>query len=360
MGVLAKSVSLAMGLLFLTTLLGQARGEGACDASHFGRTVQVASVEDLQKALNHACPGTEILIRPGHYAGRIIIGPQTAGRIGEPIIVRAEKGLGSVTIDGAGAIITWKFNGGSFVHLKDLQITGGGYHGIFFAHGSNNILIENNRVFDNHRTQPMESHAEIKGSGGGNELWPQDIVLRGNEIFHSVHPPGSNFQGIDCNFCLRFHVLENHIHDIKRPTTHEYSYYDRGSCIQFKSTSEDIVIEDNLIERCNIGVVLGGEGLASPENVSGIVRNNTVIESEDLGLAIVNARNFQAYGNRITGANRSIVLAKDGNFPEGTNTGTIKDNKMSHDLFGIEDFDVQFRGNHILDAFPEQAETPIQ
>jgi nitrous oxidase accessory protein NosD len=305
-------------------------------------------MEALQEVLDDACPGTKILIRPGHYSGRIVVGPETAGRVEEPIIVMAEKGLGSVTIDGAGAMITWKFNGSSFVHLKDLQITGGGYHGIFFDHGSNHIKIENNRVFDNHRVQPMTSHAEIKGSGGGSESGLRNIVLRGNEIFHSVHPSGSNFQGIDCNFCTQFHVLENYIHDIKRPTSFEYSYYDRGSCIQFKSTSDDIVIEGNLIERCHIGIVLGGEGLASPENISGIVRNNMVTDSEDIGLAIVNARDFQVYDNRIAGTEKSIVLAEDRNFPEGTNTGIIKNNEMSHDLLGIEDFDVQIQGNQVF------------
>ncbi len=347
MDAVTKSVSLALGGLFLALGPGQAEEGGACSAVRSGEIVRVASVEHLQDALDKACPGTEIRIRPGDYAGRITVKAQTAGSVDEPIVVRAEEGLGSVTIDGAGAVITWKFDGGSFIHLKDLQITGGGYHGIFFSHGSNNIRIENNRIFDNHRTLPMDSHAEIKGSGG-SEPWPQDIVLRDNEIFHSTHPPGSNFQGIDCNFCLRFHVVGNHIHDINSPTGFEYSDYDRGSCLQFKSTSEDIVIEDNLIERCHIGIVLGGEGLANPENIAGIVRDNVIADSGDIGLAIVNARDFRVHGNRIAGPGRSILLAKDREFAEGTNTGIIEDNELSHDLLGRDDFDVQARNNKIL------------
>ncbi len=353
MSVVANSACLILGILLANALSIRVQAESTCATSDSGKIVHVASIDALQHALNDACPGTEILIRPGHYSGRIIVGPETTGTADEPIIVAAENGLGSVTIDGSGAIITWKFSGSSYIHLKDLQITGGGYHGIFFDHDSNNIRIENNRVFDNHRTRPMTSHAEIKGSGGENMPRPRDIVLYGNEIFHSEHPPGSNFQGIDCNFCLRFHVIENHIREIKTPTAFQYSSYDRGSCIQFKSASEDIVIEGNLIERCHIGIVLGGEGLASPENISGIVRDNVVIDSTDLGLAIVNARDFQVYGNRITGAEKSIVLANDQEFPEGTNTGTIEDNEMSHDLIGIDDFDVQARGNLVLTHPPE-------
>ncbi|NJO37286.1 MAG: hypothetical protein HC871_06280 [Rhizobiales bacterium] len=227
------------------------------------------------------------------------------------------------------------------------MITGGGYHGIFLTHGSHDIRIENNRVFDNHRIRPMTSHAEIKGSGRGDPPW--NILLQGNEIFHTMHPPGSNFQGIDCNFCTGFHVRGNHIHDIKRPTGFDYAYYDRGSCLQFKSNSENILIQGNRIERCHIGIVLGGEGLASPENIGGIVRGNVVSDAEDIGLAIVNARDFQVHGNRIAGRRKAILLAKDGRFPEGTNTGTIEDNDLSHEPVGPDDVDVRLRGNRILD-----------
>ena len=49
----------------------------------------------------------------GNYVGRIIVTHETAGSADEPIIVKADEGLGSVTIDGAGAMITWKFEGSS-------------------------------------------------------------------------------------------------------------------------------------------------------------------------------------------------------------------------------------------------------
>lgn len=348
MDIVAKHVSLAVGLLLSVAVVGQVEAKPHCTIADGDQTIRVETVEALQIALNEACPGTEILVGPGQYHGRITVNADTKGTAEAPIIVRAEKGLGSATIDAAGSMITWKFDGSSFIHLKDLQITGGGYHGIFFAQGSNNLLVENNRVFDNHQIRPMTSHAEIKGSGSGGGPEPHDIVLRGNEIFHTEHPPGSNFQGIDCNFCWRFHVIDNHIYDIKKPTALEYSFYDRGSCVQFKSTSRDVIIDNNLIERCNIGIVLGGEGLANPENISGIVRNNTVTGYHDIGLAIVNARDFKVYGNRFIGPEQSIILAKDGEFPEGTNTGLIEDNELSHDLFSAADFDVEVRGNLVL------------
>lgn len=344
----AGKALLALGAAIFLALPLRAGAQGPCGADDPGKTVRVTSLEALRAALHTACPGTRVLIRPGHYAGRIIVGPRTAGTAERPIVVTAEQGLGSVTIDGAGATITWKFSGASFVHLKGLQITGGGYHGIFLDQGANNILVENNRIFDNHRTRPLNSHAEIKGSRGGRAPW--NVVLRGNKIFHATHPPGSNFQGIDCNFCRGFQVLGNHIHDIKQPTAFEHSYYDRGSCIQFKSASEDILIAGNRIERCNIGVVLGGEGLASPENISGVVRDNTIDQSAEIGLAVINARGFRIEGNRVTGPGISILLAKDRNYPEARSSGWIEDNLLSSPVQGAEAHDAHLRGNRVLPA----------
>lgn len=346
MGIITERVCLPLVVMVLLALTWEAQSKHLCEAADSEKTVRVASLAGLQKALDEACPGSEILVHPGHYWGRITVGPETAGTDEKPIIVTAEQGLGTVTIDGAGASITWKFSGSSFVHLKALQVTGGGYHGIFFDYGANNILVENSRIFDNHRVQPLNSHAEIKGSPGGGAPW--NVVLRGNEIFHSVHPPGSNFQGIDCNFCRGFHVLGNHIHDINHPTAFDHSYYDRGSCVQFKSASEDILIAGNLIERCHIGIVLGGEGLASPEIISGVVRDNVVSESADIGLAVINAQDFQIYGNRITGPGKSVLLAEDKNYPAAKSTGNLEGNELQTELLGGEFYDVRVRNNKIL------------
>ena len=68
----------------------------------------------------------------------------------------------------------------------------------------------------------------------------------------------------------------------------------------------------------------------------------------DIGLAVVNARDFQVYGNRITGAGKSILLAQDLNFPHARNAGIIKDNELSHDLIGAGDSEVQMRDNRLL------------
>ncbi|NJO37285.1 MAG: hypothetical protein HC871_06275 [Rhizobiales bacterium] len=94
---------LALGLLVLMAPPSWAEAASACASSPNGGTMRVAALDTLQEALDGACPGTEILIAKGNYSGRIVVGPETAGTADGPIVVTAEEGLGSVTIDGDGA-----------------------------------------------------------------------------------------------------------------------------------------------------------------------------------------------------------------------------------------------------------------
>lgn len=320
----------------------------ALDAAECGAPtapVRVATAEALEEALAAPCPGAEILIAPGHYRGRFRMTEAATGTPDQPIVVTAEDGPGSVVIDGDGAAITWKLDGASHVVLRDLEITGGGYHGVFLDRGARDITIAGNRIHDNTRTPPLDSHAEVKGSNAGPRV--ARITIRGNEIFHTVHPEGGNFQGIDCNGCDDWRIEGNYIHDIGRPTTEPHSYFDRGSCIQMKSLSRGTMIDGNLIRRCHIGIVLGGEGLESPENLGGTVRNNIILESEDIGIAVVNARDARIAHNTVLGPARGIVFAKDGRFADSRNTGEAANNLLAA---AAEDVPagIDWRGNLVM------------
>ena len=64
-----------------------------------------------------------------------------SGSAGRPVVVRARDALGSVVIDGAGASITIKFSGAAHVEIRDLEVTGGGHHGVFFDRGAHHITV---------------------------------------------------------------------------------------------------------------------------------------------------------------------------------------------------------------------------
>lgn len=334
-------------LVWGTVLLPAAEAAAGCPAdAATPATVRVDTAQALQQAIAAACAGQNILIAPGRYVGAFRVPAQVSGTAAQPILVAAEHGLESVFIEGAGTDIVWKFSGSSHIVLSGLDIAGGGYHGVFFDAGAHDIAVVGNRIHDNHRTQPLHSHAEVKGSGGDGR--PARILIRDNDIFHSSHPPGGNFQGIDCNRCDDFHIVGNRIHDIGQPTEQPYSYYDRGSCIQMKSSSLRTVIDSNRIERCHIGIVLGGEGLDSPENIDGSVRNNLVLDTADIGIAVVNARGAAIHHNTVLGPGRDFYFGIDNRHADSRNRVSAANNLLSSAPTGILDGDIALSGNRVI------------
>ena len=322
-------------------LAPSARAKDLSDA-----TVVVSSTAQLLDAVAAARPGDTILVAPGVYQTRIRFDETNSGSAAGPIVLGARDGLGSVVIDGGGATITIKFSGAAHVEIRDLEITGGGYHGVFFDRGAHHITVRHNRIYDNHRVRPLNSHAELKGSGG--EGRPVHISIVDNDIFHRAHPAGGNFQGIDCNFCERFRIEGNHLHDIKSPTAQPYSYYDRGACIQMKSASRGTIIARNRLARCNIGIVYGGEGLASPEHWGGVIANNLIHDTAEMAIAIVNVRGGKVYHNTLFANGESIRVAPDGRHPGSSSEADLANNILDRAITRSKGARVAARSNVVL------------
>lgn len=310
------------------------------------RETVVDDVPSLQTAIREARPGDKILIAPGHYKTRLRFNAANSGTEAAPIVIAARDGSATVVIDGSGGSIAVKFSGASHIRMRGLDITGANYHGVFFDLGAHHVTLDGSRIYDNHARHPIDSHAEVKGSGPKGR--PRHIAITNNEIFHTSHPPGGNFQGIDCNYCSDFLIAGNYLHDIGQPTAEPFSHYDRGSCIQMKSVSIGTVIERNRIERCHIGIVYGGEGMESPEHVGGIVRDNVIVDSGEIGIAVVNVRDGRVTGNTVTGSPESIRIARDVRYPDGTNEVDVSNNVLDVPIKSVGDAKISLRDNRIL------------
>ncbi|MDA0339577.1 MAG: right-handed parallel beta-helix repeat-containing protein, partial [Proteobacteria bacterium] len=291
--------------IFLTLILA------ACGSHAQSEAVIVDTAETLQATLASAQPGQTISVLPGTYKGKFSVKAPVSGTAEKPIIIEAADGIGSVILDGTGYHITVRFNGSGHVIMRDMVITGGGYHGVFFERAAHDITIENNWIHDNTGVKPLNSHAEVKGSSGNDENRPARITIRNNRIYQTAHHPGRNFQGIDCNRCDDFHIVGNHIFDIGRPSERVHSYYDQGSCIQMKTRTQGTIIERNRIERCHIGIVYGGEGAESPEHIGGIVRNNLILLSKNISLVIAGVEDGKVFNNTFYGNYRDVLLGSD-------------------------------------------------
>lgn len=335
-----------IGPLFASILLTLASSPAWSD--NILRRVPVSTAEQLTAAILTAQPGDLISIAPGRYRMKMRFTSDTSGTKRNPVILAPRDGSDTVIVDGTGNQITIKFSNAKHIQLRMLNITGGGYHGVFFDNGAQNIVIDGNRIYDNHAQQPLNSHAELKGSGGKGR--PRNIIIANNEIFHSHHPPGGNFQGIDCNFCTDFTITGNYLHDIREPTVESHSHYDRGSCIQMKSTSRNAVIERNRIARCHIGIVYGGEGLASPEHIGGIVRNNVIYDSTEIGIAAVNVSGGRVVHNTLFGNGESIRVARDTRNPDSENSVDIANNVLGSPVRTMDAPRGKVGGNFVLKA----------
>lgn len=313
------------------------------------QTVFVSDAAQLSAAIETAHPGSRIIIAPGRYAVKMRFTSRNSGTQSAPVLVTSRDGPGTVIIDGAstGADIVVKFTTASHIRLEGLDITGGGYHGVFFGTGAHNITVNGNRIYDNFSKLPMDSHAELKGSGPA-ENRPHHIAITNNEIFHTRHPPGGNFQGIDCNFCDDFRISGNYLHDVREPTSEPFSHFDRGSCIQMKSASTNVVIERNRIARCHIGIVYGGEGLASPEHIGGMVRNNLIYDSTEIGIAAVNVTDGKIFQNTFWKNGVDILVARDSRNPLSQNSVEITENNINGPVRIFDKTDkLTMRGNRI-------------
>lgn len=297
------------------------------------RDISVADVAQLTRAVAAAQPGDKIVLAPGRYVTTLRFTRNNSGTETAPVTVTARDGPGTAVIDstGTGADTAVRFSSAAHITLAGLDITGGGHHGVFFAAGAHHITLTGNRIFDNFSKVPLNSHAELKGSGPADNR-PHHISIADNEIFHRSHPGGGNFQGIDCNFCDDFHIAGNYFHDIRQPTTERSSHYDRGSCIQMKSGSARVVIERNRIARCHIGIVYGGEGLSSPAHIGGVVRNNIIYDAQEIGIAVVNVTDGKILHNTLSGNGEAIRVARDSRNPDSVNRVLIANNILDHPL----------------------------
>ncbi len=332
------------GIVWLFAAISMAAGCGASER------IAVSDADDLRAALRFAEPGQIIELEPGVYQGPFRMSEGASGTPESPVIIRPAAGTGRVVLDGNGTSITLKFSAVSHVTITGVDVTGGGYHGIFFDKGAHNITIEDSRIYDNHRTHPLNSHAEIKGSGADDRNRPRQIVLRNNEIFHTSHPPGGNFQGIDCNRCDDFHVTGNHIHSIHSPTEQPTSYYDRGACIQMKSLSRRTVIERNRIEDCHIGIVFGGEGMETPEHLGGAVRNNIIAGSHDIAIVLADVEDGVVAHNTLIGNTRSILLGTHRGRPTAENNAIIANNLIDQPIEPVKAAETRLENNLLISA----------
>lgn len=268
--------------------------------------VTVSDAKGLVSAAATLGPGKTLLLAPGTYVLPHRITLSQGGSADAPAVIAAAGGPGTVVVDAAGAEEAFLVMGACFLRIEGLTITGGACHAIKVDPPSTDVVLANNRLYDNTRTRNLADQVSaVKGD-------PRTlrITVEGNTVEQLSAFAGTNFQGIDCNAGADWIVRGNTVRDIRGAAL-------SGSGIQFKSGSVRTVIENNLVLRCGLnGIVYGGFGTPAwggqtYEHVGGVVRNNVVVGCADAGITVINTLDGKVLNNTLfnNGVNPDVRIA---------------------------------------------------
>jgi hypothetical protein len=294
--------------------------------------VEVATPQALASAIAAAQPGTRIVLLPGLYPVAGNLNCVASGTPAQPIEVVAKNALAATVVfspAGAGAVVEGFRVAGAHWHFSGLDIQGSCAqhvdceHAFHLAGDADGTVIRNNRLRD--------FNAQIK-SNGSNGLFPDDVLVEGNEFFDSAPRATDNpVTKVDVVGGRRWRVRGNTLRDFAKGGGDTVSY---GAFL--KGGSREGVFERNLVV-CSrdhaggvrIGLSLGGGGTApasvceqsscDPEHIDGILRNNLILNCSDVGVYVNRGANTRIFLNTLY-ATSGIDLR----FP--TSSGEVRNN----------------------------------
>ncbi|MDB5356589.1 MAG: hypothetical protein JWN24_3042 [Phycisphaerales bacterium] len=255
--------------------------------------------QTLQHALASVTSDDVINLNSGTYAGGVTIQTpnlaiqSTPGQLATISAPDADSGPDSVIDFALGAdgskLLNLDISGGAFYAVK----TESNYDtGVANPSGVTNLLIQDCRIHDSGRDV-------VKITPGGDH-----ISLVGDEIYNSGQRDPTNAEGIDNVNGSYMLVNDCYFHDIATN-----GLYAKGGAI-------GTVVQDSKFVNIGLGGILLGQSTdyqwfntsinpALYENLDGIVQGNTVINTQDAGIALWAADNALVDGNTLVNVARS-------------------------------------------------------
>jgi hypothetical protein len=261
----------------------------------------------IQKACNAATPGMTVLVMPGTYNEKVVV--NVSGSAGNYIVLQAN---GAVTISGNGKkgkhlvdlsnrhhfkLIGFELtddlnvSDGSGIRVEgtghDLEISHNNIHNItgkdamgITVYGTSgteaiyNLVIDANEIYD---CQPAQSETLTLN---GNV---RDFQVTGNYI-HDVNNIGIDFIGgegtcpVAANDAARNGVCR--ANTVARSRSNYGGGYGAGIYVD---GGHDLVIENNLVTECDLGIEIGAENSGVVATAI-VVRNNLLYRNDKVGL----------------------------------------------------------------------------
>ena len=263
-------------------------------------SVVVRTAQELLAAIEDARPGDRILLADGTYRiNRKRIGVRNAGTAAAPITVTAARvGAARIELGGLEGFVVaaphWTF--------ENLDIEGvckrhsRCEHAFHIKAGGDYTTIRNSRLH--------EFNAMIKGSRKSDGAAANDVLIEGNEFFNStIRRTRNPVTFIDVVGGDRWTVRSNLIADFGKARGNRVSY---GAFLKGGATAG--VFERNLVicERdhaggTRVGLSFGGGGtdVVALEHDRGVIRNNIIMNCDDVGIYLNRAGSTKVHNNTL-------------------------------------------------------------
>ncbi|GAB3676050.1 right-handed parallel beta-helix repeat-containing protein [Salinisphaera aquimarina] len=292
-------------------------------------TVQVNSIPALRDAIEAApATGAIIVLAPGdyHQVRQIVIRDRD-----HLTITGATTDFHDTVISGPGIndhrvrsnIVV---DHSKDVTLRNMTLENSAYHGVQIDYDSDHFTANNLKTWDNGEsgfkvTSPSHAHGDDSYSDYGTI----ENCLIG---FTSTGQRGV-VEGIDIVGAVAWDIRNNRLEHIRKANGRAaYAIFAKGN-------SQDVVIENNVVRNSSVGLSFGGGGTGAKffrngdtryETRRGVIRNNLVYGTDDVGIYLNKARDFEVYGNIVidTGKDTGSITAR---YPESR--GHIRDNRVS-------------------------------
>jgi parallel beta-helix repeat protein len=309
-------------------VLGGAAFVLICTAAHARVIEHVSSLAGLQRAIDKApADGASIQLARGTYHQSSTLNIRNKNNI---TISGTGSNFNATILQGPGINnrrlgINVKVRHSNHVTLRNMTLKDSYYHGVQIKKNSDYFTADHLQTVDNGEAgfKVASPHAN---SGVG---YSDNGTIENSVIGFTRNGQRHVVEGIDMVGVKNWRVRGNTIKNIKKANGRAaYAVFAKGN-------AQNIVFANNVVKNSFIGLSFGGGGTGKRffrngqskfETRGGVIKDNKIYNSDDVGIYLNKAKNFRVVGNTVlgTGIGTGAIAVR---FPESS--GMIRGNKIS-------------------------------